>query len=110
MLYSIVLVSTVQQSESAITIFIFTLFWISFPFRSPRVALMVKNLPANAGDTRDLGSIPGSGRLPGGGNGNTLQYPCLGNPMDTGVWCAVVHGVAKNEIQLSTQTRNPEYQ
>ena len=63
---------------------------------------VVKTLPANAGDTRDVNSIPGSGRLPGGGNDNTLQYPCLGNPMDTGVWCAVVHGVAKNETQLST--------
>ena len=74
MFYNVALVSTVQQSESAITILIFTLFWISFPFRSPRVALIVKNLPANAGDTRDLGSIPGSGRSPGGGNGNPLQY------------------------------------
>ena len=42
----------------------------------------VKNLPANAGDTRDMGSIPGSGRSPGGGNGNLLQYSCLKNPMD----------------------------
>ena len=50
---------------------------------------MVKNLPANAGDT---GSIPGSGRFPGGGNGNTLQYSYLGNPMDRGAWWATVHG------------------
>ena len=53
---------------------------------------MVENLPANA---LDLGSIPGSGRPPGGGNGNPLQYPCLGNPMDRGAWQATVHGVAK---------------
>ena len=53
---------------------------------------MVKNPPANAGD---LGSIPGSGRSPGKGNGNTLQYSCLENPMDRGVWWAEVHGVAK---------------
>ena len=53
---------------------------------------MVKNLPANAGDT---GLIPGLGRFPGGGNSNPLQYSCLENPMDRGVWQATVHGVAK---------------
>ena len=54
---------------------------------------MVKNLPANAGDT---GSFPGLERSPGEGNGNPLQYSCLGNPMDRGAWQAVtVHGVAK---------------
>ena len=47
---------------------------------------MVKNLPANAGDIRDVGSIPGLGRSPGGGHGNPLQYSCLENPMDRGVW------------------------
>ena len=55
---------------------------------------MVKNSPANAGDTEDVGSIPGSGRSPGGGNGNPLQYSCLGNPMDRGVQWARGHGVA----------------
>ena len=50
--------------------------------RAPQVALVVKNTPANAGDKRDTGSIPGSGRSPGGGNGNPLQYSCLENPMD----------------------------
>ena len=58
--------------------------------------LVVKNLPANAGDIRDVGLIPGSGRSPGGGNGNPLQYSCLGNPMDRGAWWATVHGVAKS--------------
>ena len=53
---------------------------------------VVKNPPAYAGD---LGSIPGSGRSPGEGNGNPLQYSCLGNPMDKGVWWAAVHGVTK---------------
>ena len=54
---------------------------------------MIKNLPANAGDT---GSFPGLERSPGEGNGNPLQYSCLGNPMDRGAWQAVtVHGVAK---------------
>ena len=52
-----------------------------------------KDLPVNAGDVRATGSIPGSGRSPGGGNGNPLQYSCLGNPMDRGVWQATVHRV-----------------
>ena len=56
---------------------------------------MVKNLPANAGDERDLGSVPGLGRSPGGGHGNPLQYSCLENPMDRGAWQATVDGVAK---------------
>ena len=54
-----------------------------------------------AGDARDVGSIPGSGRAPGEGNGNTLQYSCLENPMDRGAWRAAVHGVAKSQTQLS---------
>ena len=58
---------------------------------------MVKNPPANAGDTRDAGSIPGLGRSPGGGNGNPLQYSCLGNPMDRGAWQATVLEVAKSQ-------------
>ena len=64
-----------------------------------QVALVLKNLPANAGDVRDGGSIPGSGRSPGGGNDNPLQYSCLGNPMDRGAWW-VVHRVAKSQTQL----------
>ena len=58
---------------------------------------MVKNLPANAEDIRDAGSIPGLGRSPGGGHGNPLQYSCLRNPMDRGAWWATVHGAAKNQ-------------
>ena len=61
-----------------------------------QVALEVKNLPANAGDIRDAGLIPGSGRSPGGGHGNPLQYSCLENP-----WWNMVHKVAKNWTQLS---------
>ena len=61
---------------------------------------MVKNLPANAGDIRDMGSIPGSGRSPGGGHGNPLQYSCLENPMDRGTWRATVHRVAKSQTKL----------
>ena len=52
----------------------------------------IKNLPANAGDIRDVGSIPGLGRSPGEGNSNPLQYSCLENPMDIGAWRAIVHG------------------
>ena len=51
---------------------------------------MVKNPPANAGDVRDTGPVPGSGRSPGGGNGNPLQYSCLENPMDRGAWQDIV--------------------
>ena len=54
--------------------------------------MVKKNLPANAGD---MGSIPGSGRSPGEGHGNPLQYSCLGNPMDRGALWATVHGIAK---------------
>ena len=54
---------------------------------------MVKNLPANAGDERDVGSILGSGRSPGERNGNPLWYACLGNHMDRGVWPPTIHGV-----------------
>ena len=63
---------------------------------------VVKNLPASARDAKDMRSIPGSGRSPGGGNGNPLQYSCLGNPMDRGAWLAIVHGVAKSQTHLST--------
>ena len=57
---------------------------------------VVKNSPANAGDTGDVGWIPGSGRSPGEGNGNPLQYSCLANLMDRGAWQATVHEVAKS--------------
>ena len=60
-----------------------------------QVALVVKKLPASAGHIRDTGSIPGLVRSSGGGNGNSLQCSCLGNPMDRGAWQATVHGVAK---------------
>ena len=70
---------------------------LSFPGHS-----LVKNLPANAGDAGDVGSIPGLGRSPGGGSGNPLQYPCMKKPMDRGAWQATVHRVAKSWTQLST--------
>ena len=57
---------------------------------------VVKKLPANAGDARDVGLIPGSERSPGEGNGNPLQYSCLENSMNRGAWEATVHSVPKN--------------
>ena len=62
---------------------------------------MVKNLLANAGDFRDMGSIPGSGRSLGRGHGRPLQYSCLENPIDRGSWQAIGRGVAKSQTQLS---------
>ena len=62
---------------------------------------VVKNPPANAGDAKDMSSIPGLGRSPGEGNGNPLQYSFLENPMDRGAWWAMVHGVAKSRTRLS---------
>ena len=61
---------------------------------------MVKNPPANAGDKKDMGSTPGSGRSLGERHGNPLQYSCLENPMDRGAWWATVHGVTKSQILL----------
>ena len=68
--------------------------------------LLVKNLPANAGDTRDVSSIPGLERSPGEGNGNPLQYSYLENPMDRGAWQATVRGVTKSQGQLSTHAQS----
>ena len=70
---------------------------------------MVKNSPTNAGDIRDSGVIPGSGKSPGGGQGNPLQYSCLENPMDREAWKAIVHRVTKSQTrlkQLSTRMDN----
>ena len=61
---------------------------------------MVKNLSASVGDIRDMGSISGSGRFPGGGHGNPLHYSCLENPMDRG-WQAIIHRVAQSWIRLN---------
>ena len=63
---------------------------------------MVKNLPVNARDPEDTDLIPGSGRYPAGGNGNPLQYSCLGNPMDRGAYWATVHWIIKSQTRLST--------
>ena len=63
---------------------------------------MVKNPPAKAGDVEDMGLIPGSGRSPGGGHGNPLQYSCLENPTDRGAWRATVHEVAESDTTEAT--------
>ena len=63
---------------------------------------MVKNPPVNAGDIKDLGSIPGWGRSLGGGHGNPFQYSYLENPMDRGVWSATVHRISESELTEAT--------
>ena len=70
------------------------LYWAS------QVALVVKNLPANAGDARDTSLTPKWRRSPGVGNGTSLHYSCLENSMDRGAWQATVHGAAKNQTRL----------
>ena len=72
-----------------------------YQFWASHVMLVVKNLPANSGDIRDLGSIPGSGRSPEGGLSN-LQYSCLENPTDRGAWWATVHRVAESDMTGAT--------
>ena len=72
-----------------------------------QVVLVVKNLPANARNVRDVGSTPGSGKSPGGGCGNPLQYSCLENAMDRWAWWATVHGIAR--VRHSLKTKPPPY-
>ena len=72
--------STMLEATAIVTITLVASVWAS------QVVLVVKNLPANTGDLRDTGSIPGSGRSPGGGYGNPLQYSCLENPTDREAW------------------------
>ena len=75
--------------------------WLGFPHDA-----VVKNLSANAGDARDVGLTPGSGRSPGWANGNPFQHSCLENSMDRGVWRVTAHGFAKSQTLLSTQHSN----
>ena len=70
---------------------------------------MVKNLPVNGGDVRDAGSVPVSGRSPGGGHGNSLHYSCLENPTGRGAWWAAVHRVAQSQTQLERLSRHAFY-
>ena len=73
--------------------------------RASPVAHLVKNLPAKAGDARDIGLILESGKSPGEGNGNPLQYYHLENSMDRGAWWTIDHGVTKSRTQLSAHTK-----
>ena len=74
------------------------------PLRASQVAPVVKNLPANAGTTRDASSIPGSGRSPGVGNGSLFQYACLENSTDRGAWWIAVQGAqSETTEQLSVR-------
>ena len=77
-------------------------------FKASQLVQLVKNLPANAGDARDVGSIPGLGRSSGGGHGNPFQDPCMENPMKRGAWQTTVYGIAKSWTwlkRLSTCTQ-----
>ena len=69
-------------------------------YEASQVVLVVKNLPDNAGAAGDVSLIPQLGRSPGRGNGNSLQYSCLQNPMDRGAWQATVYSIAKSQTQL----------
>ena len=91
------------QNEQMLTFYCFCIRFLCvdrLELQASQVAPMAKNLPANAGDIRDLGSIPGSGRAAGGEHSNTLQYSCLENPMDRGTWWSTVHRVALSRTQL----------
>ena len=79
--------------------------WLLSYWASQVVVVVVKNLPANAGDIRDASSIPGLGRSHRGGHGNALQYSCLENRMDRGGWQATVHGVTKRRTQLKDKIK-----
>ena len=103
LIYDVVLISAIQKNDSYIHtdththIHTHTHIYI---YTASQVALVLKNLPVNAGDIRDAGSIPQSGRSPGGGPGNPLQYSFLEYPMDRGAWWAAVHRDAKSPTRL----------
>ena len=71
------------------------------PLQGFEVGSVVNNLPADIGDSGEAGSIPGSGRSPGGEHGNSLQYSCLENPMERGAWQATVRGVGSKESDMT---------
>ena len=80
-----------------------------YPMWASQLELVVKNLPASAGDTGDASSIPGLGGSPGGGHGNPLQYPCLEDPMDTRAWWATVHRVPESRTDWSDLARSIQW-
>ena len=111
------LISAVHQSNLIICVCVYICLYIyvrihSYVFMgcvygASQVALVVKNPPANAGDIRNSGSILGSGRSPGGGNGNSFQNPCLENSIDRGAWGAAEPGVA--ELDATEVLSTPLY-
>ena len=93
------------HSRKAVAFFVLSFFFLGYFLNlffhwTSQVALVVKNSPANAGDIRDMGSIPEWGRSPGRGHGNPFQYSCLENPMDREVWQAKIHMVAQSQTWL----------
>ena len=88
------------QHLCCIIIFKISLYLPYCSFEASQVVLVVKNLPANAGDVRNVGSLPGLGRSSGGRHDSPLQYSCLENPMNRGAWWTIVHGVAMSQIRL----------
>ena len=104
-IYMIYIYKVSWQSSWLNHVYVESKLWYEWTYqwnrRASQMVLVVNNPLANAGDIRDVGLIPGSGRSPGGGHGNPLQYSCLGNPMDRGAWHATVHGVSKSQTWLS---------
>ena len=90
-----------MQSRTACSYCSFQIMRFCAPMRASQVVQVLKNPPANAGDTGDVGSIPGPGRSTGGGNGNLLQYSCLENHMDRGAWQVTAHWVSKSQTELN---------
>ena len=88
--------SIISTAKNLFLLVIILLYLWKIIMWASQVALVVKNPPANAEDIRNVGSIPGLGRSPGGGHGNPLQYSCLENPMDRRAWQATVHRVTKS--------------
>ena len=94
--------SALSSEWVSILFFLPFLFWfLLFIIRASQVVLVLENSPAMQMDIRDMGSGPGSGRSPGGGHDNPLQYSCLENSMDRGAWWATDHGVAKSRTRLT---------
>ena len=94
------MLSAFPRQKSAKTALLY-LALITHQVWASQVVLVVKNMPVNAGDVREVGSIPGSASSPGEGYGNPLQYNCLENSTDRGVWWATIHRIAKSWTRLS---------
>ena len=93
-------VSLYLHKDSLLSVYLCLSVSLSSYNRASQAALVVKNPPAHAGDIRDVGSVPGLGRSPGGGHGNPLQCSCLQSPMDRGAWQATIHSIAMSQTRL----------